>query len=97
MAHKRGTVPIVDGNKTVLGVITAGDLTRFIEDHERFLEAAAEEAMNRSPKTVGPEVMAAEALFQMEQFGIMALPVCDESNRLLGIVHLHDLMRRRGT
>lgn len=97
VAHKRGTVPIVDGNKTVLGVITAGDLTRFIEDHERFLEAAAEEVMNRSPKTVGPKVMAAEALFQMEQFGIMALPVCDESNRLLGIVHLHDLMRRRGT
>ncbi len=29
----------------------------------------------------------------MEQFGIMAMPVLDDDERMVGIVHLHDLMR----
>ena len=97
VAHKRGTVPIVDGERRVVGVITAGDLTRFIEDNEEFLSIPAREAMNPDPKVIGQDAMAAEALYQMEHYGIMALPVCDESRRLLGIVHLHDVMRARGT
>ena len=96
VAHKRGTVPIVDDDRCVVGVITAGDLTRFIEDHEDFLEIEAREAMNPDPKIIEPEVLAAEAIFRMEKHGIMALPVCDDDATLLGIVHLHDLMRARG-
>ncbi len=97
VAHKRGTVPIVDGERRVVGVITAGDLTRFIEVNEEFLSIPAREAMNPDPKVIGQDEMAAEALYQMEHYGIMALPVCDESRRLLGIVHLHDVMRARRT
>lgn len=96
VAHKRGTVPIVDDDRHVIGVITAGDLTRFIEDHEDFLEIQAREAMNPNPKIIEPQVLAAEAIFRMEKHGIMAMPVCDEAATLLGIVHLHDLMRARG-
>jgi arabinose-5-phosphate isomerase len=51
--------------------------------------------MNKDPKTITPETLAAEAVYKMETHGIMALPVRDEDNRLVGIVHLHDLMRAR--
>ena len=51
--------------------------------------------MNESPKTIGGDTLAAEALFLMEKHGIMALPVRDDERRLIGIVHLHDLMRAR--
>ncbi|MGH7544801.1 MAG: KpsF/GutQ family sugar-phosphate isomerase [Gemmatimonadota bacterium] len=93
VAHKRGTVPIVDADRRVLGVITAGDLTRYAERNERFFPVPVREAMNSNPKTTTPETLAAAAMYVMETHGIMALPVVDPEGRLLGIVHLHDLLR----
>jgi arabinose-5-phosphate isomerase len=49
--------------------------------------------MNSTPKTTSLDVLGSAAVHHMETHGIMALPVVDEENRLLGIVHLHDLMR----
>ncbi len=95
IAHKRGTVPILDGDRRVVGVLTAGDLTRFVDGREDFFHKLVSEAMNPDPKTVAADMLAAEAAYRMERHGIMALPVCDEKRRLLGIVHLHDLMRAR--
>jgi len=95
IAHKRGTVPIVDEENRIVGVITAGDLTRFIDDKEEFFHRQVGEAMNPEPKTVTTDTLAVEAVYQMERFGIMALPVRDSEGRLQGIVHLHDLMRAR--
>ena len=95
VAYKRGTVPIVDAERRVLGVVTAGDLTRFVDNKEEFFHRQVWEAMNSNPKTVSADTLAAEAVYKMEEYGIMALPVCDAENRLEGIVHLHDLMRAR--
>jgi arabinose-5-phosphate isomerase len=95
IAYKRGTVPIIDGDRRIIGVITAGDLTRFIDSNEEFFHRQVWEAMNPEPKTVTADTLAAEAFYRMEKYGIMALPVCDAENRLTGIVHLHDLMRAR--
>lgn len=93
VAHKRGTVPIVDEGHRVVGVLTAGDLTRYAERNERFLTAPVRAAMNATPKVTTPDTLAAAAMYQMETHGIMALPVVDAERRLLGIVHLHDLLR----
>jgi arabinose-5-phosphate isomerase len=93
LAEKRGTVPIIDDERRVIGVVTAGDLTRLMEREEAFLEIRVERVMNRDPKVTRPDTLAAAALFQMEKHGIMAMPVVDESGRLTGIVHLHDLLR----
>ena len=95
IAHKRGTVTIVDDEKRIIGVITAGDLTRFVDGKEEFFQRQVWEAMNENPKTVAPDTLAAEAVYKMEQYGVMALPVCDNASRLAGLVHLHDLMRAR--
>lgn len=95
IAHKRGTVPIIDEERRIVGVVTAGDLTRFIDNKEEFFHRPVSEAMNPDPKTVTLETLAVEAVYIMEQHGIMALPVHDGDGRLEGIVHLHDLMRAR--
>ncbi|MBI4520679.1 MAG: KpsF/GutQ family sugar-phosphate isomerase [Gemmatimonadetes bacterium] len=93
LAEKRGTVPIVDSQGRVTGVVTAGDLTRLMEREDDFRAVPVGQVMNRNPKTCGPDELGSSAVFRMEKFGIMAMPVVDDARRLVGIVHLHDLMR----
>ena len=93
LAEKRGTVPVLDEEDRVLGVVTAGDLTRVMERREDVFDLPVRDVMTESPKTTGPEILGAAAVYKMEEHGIMALPVVDDERRLLGIVHLHDLMR----
>jgi arabinose-5-phosphate isomerase len=93
LAEKRGTVAVVDEGRKVIGVVTAGDLTRLMEREERFLEVPVEKVMTRTPKLAAPDELAGAAVFRMEQHGIMAMPVADGQGVLVGIVHLHDLMR----
>lgn len=93
LAEMRGTVVVVDAARRVIGVVTAGDLTRLMEKRDDVLDVPVRDVMNENPKTTEPETLAAAAVFQMEAHGIMALPVVDPDGRLRGIVHLHDLMR----
>jgi len=93
LSEQRGTVPIVDGNDRVVGVVTAGDLTRLMEHREDFLDVSVTEAMTTSPKVAHANELGSAAIHRMESHGIMALPVVDDDHRLAGIVHLHDLMR----
>jgi arabinose-5-phosphate isomerase len=93
LAEKRGTVAITDSEGLLLGVVTAGDLTRLMERTENFFELTVDEVMTRDPKTTTPGELGAAAVGVMERCGIMALPVLDEGRRVVGMVHLHDLMR----
>ncbi len=93
IAEMRGTVPIVDDDGRVVGVVTAGDLTRLMERERDFLTVPVREVMNRDPKVSRLGELGSAAVHRMEQHGVMALPVLDEDGRLTGIVHLHDLMR----
>ncbi len=93
IAHRRGTVPVVDDGGRVIGVLTAGDLTRFADHRPDFLQRPVREAMNPDPKVIEAGALAAEAVHAMEAHGIMALPVVDGDRRLRGLVHLHDLLR----
>lgn len=92
LAEKRGTVPIVDAAHRVIGVITAGDLTRLMERQQNVLDTPCGTVMNHTPKLIAAGELAAAALYRMETHGIMALPVID-GERLVGLVHLHDLLR----
>jgi arabinose-5-phosphate isomerase len=93
LADRRGTVAILDADRRVVGVITAGDLARLMERETDFLNVAPAKIMTASPKTIAADELASAAVFKMEQHGIMALPVLDGERRMAGIVHLHDLMR----
>ncbi|MEP6574371.1 MAG: KpsF/GutQ family sugar-phosphate isomerase [Gemmatimonadota bacterium] len=92
LAHQRGLAVVTSGG-TLAGVVTAGDLTRLAEQHPDFLSLGVGEVMTRNPKRTAPEDLAAAATGQMERHGIMALPVVEAGGRVVGVVHLHDLMR----
>lgn len=94
IAHRRGTVAVVDEARRVIGVLTAGDLTRFADSQPDFLERPVRDAMNPSPQMIDADALAVEAVQRMEESRIMALPVVNGDAELVGIVHLHDLLRQ---
>jgi len=93
LAERRGTVAVTDEAARLLGVVTAGDLTRLMEHNEGFFDIPVADVMTRNPKSIGPDELGATAVGVMERSGVMALPVIDSAHRVIGIVHLHDLMR----
>lgn len=93
LAEKRGTVAVVDEDRRLVGVVTAGDLTRLLEQTEDIFDLPVSTIMTRSPRTTTLETLAAAAIYKMETHGIMAMPVVDAEGQLEGIVHLHDLLR----
>jgi arabinose-5-phosphate isomerase len=93
LAERRGTVAVVDEGGALLGVVTSGDLTRLMEREENFLSIPASQVMTVHPKTAEPDQLAAASAGVMERGGVMALPVLDGTRRVVGMVHLHDLMR----
>ena len=94
IAEMRGTVAVVDGEGRLAGVLTAGDLTRLIEREEtEWPTVRVEAVMTREPQVARPDDRGSAIIHHMESRGIMAMPVLDPDRRVVGMVHLHDLMR----
>jgi arabinose-5-phosphate isomerase len=93
IAEMRGTVPIVDAERRVVGVVTGGDLTRLMERSDSWAERPVREVMTRSPRLALADELGSAAVHRMEEGRVMALPVTDDDGVLVGVVHLHDLMR----
>jgi arabinose-5-phosphate isomerase len=92
LAHERGLAILAEGGR-LRGVLSAGDLSRLAEREANLLAAVPAQAMTRAPKTAEPDDLAASAVGRMERFGIMVLPVVEDGDRVIGAVHLHDLLR----
>jgi arabinose-5-phosphate isomerase len=88
-----GMACVVDDEGVLKGIITDGDLRRHMVSATHLLERTAGEIMTTSPITVAPDTMAPAALHILEQRRITAVVVVDSSQRVLGVVHLHDLWR----
>ena len=87
-----GMTTILEADGTLAGILTDGDLRRLMEKHRgATLEKIAGECMTRNPQTIGPHVLASEALNIMQKRKITSVIVVDEARRVLGVVHLHDL------
>ena len=93
LAERRGIVIVATPDQQVAGVFTAGDLTRLMERTQDIFGVTLESAMTKSPKVAHAEELASAAVYRMEQIGIMAMPVVNDSQKIVGVVHLHDLMR----
>nr|WP_318912449.1 KpsF/GutQ family sugar-phosphate isomerase [Shinella zoogloeoides] len=92
LAQKRyGCVGVIDGEGTLVGIVTDGDIARNLS--RNLSELTVDEVMTRSPKTVKPATLATAALGLLNQHNISALIVTDEAFRPVGIVHFHDLLR----
>jgi len=93
LAERRGIAIVTDGAGALRGVITTGDLTRLMERERDFLAVRVDQVMSASPKRAAPDELGSAVVYRMEQAGIMAMPVVDSASRVVGVVHLHDLMR----
>jgi arabinose-5-phosphate isomerase len=95
IAERRGIAIACDGDRRVEGLLTAGDLSRMAKRGDDLHATRVHSVMTRQPKSAHLGELASAVAYRMEQFGIMAMPVLDEQERLVGVVHLHDLMRAR--
>ena len=85
----------VPGNPILLGVITDGDIRRFITTNKlksNIFEITAKDIMSNQPLTTNINVLAADAIHIMNKNRITAMPVVDKNNVLKGLLHIHDLV-----
>ena len=87
-----GMTTVLEEDGRLAGILTDGDLRRLMEKHRgAVLEMRAADGMTKSPQTIGPHVLASEALNLMEKKKITSVVVVDDARRVLGVLHLHDL------
>jgi arabinose-5-phosphate isomerase len=90
---KLGMSCVVDGADRLVGIITDGDLRRHMADTPNLIASRAETVMTRNPVTIAADTLAVEVLNTLERRKITSVVVVDGDQRVLGVVHLHDLWR----
>ena len=78
---------------TVAGVITTGDLSRLMEHEENVFPIPGNRSDEPKPKIARDDELGSAVVYRMETHGIIAMPVLDADDRVVGVIHLHDLMR----
>jgi arabinose-5-phosphate isomerase len=92
-AKKLGMTTVVSRTGALVGIITDGDLRRFLQQGGDFSKVTAGSLASRRPKLIGPDELAAKAVEMMERYSITTLVVADSAKRIVGVVHLHDLLK----
>ncbi|MBL0172397.1 MAG: KpsF/GutQ family sugar-phosphate isomerase [Gemmatimonadaceae bacterium] len=92
LAARRGIAMVVEQSR-VIGVVTAGDLTRLLERERDVLTVPVAAVMSTAPRMAHDYELGSAVVHRMETQGIMAMPVLNADGQLVGIVHLHDLLR----
>ncbi len=89
---KLGCAYILNPDKTLKGVITDGDIRRILLKYRNIDDLKVKDVMVLNPKHVNTDDLAAKALSIMEKFSITSLGVTDD-DKLIGIIHIHDLLK----
>ncbi len=87
-----GITAVVGPAGELVGVISDGDLRRMIENDVALLARSAGDCLHANPRTADAETFASTALAAMEDAKITSLFVVDGRGRLVGALHLHDLL-----
>ncbi|HGG58296.1 MAG TPA: KpsF/GutQ family sugar-phosphate isomerase [Gammaproteobacteria bacterium] len=87
-----GFTTVVDDAGRLLGVYTDGDLRRTLDRQVDVRSTPVEQLMTTPCETTTADMLAVEALNQMEG-RILTLPVVDENHIVIGALHMHDLLR----
>ncbi|MSP52887.1 MAG: KpsF/GutQ family sugar-phosphate isomerase [Gammaproteobacteria bacterium] len=94
MTEKRlGMTTIVDDDDRLLGIFTDGDLRRVIEQGHNLTDSHIVDLMVRECKTIQQNILAFEALTEMETHKITVMPVVDAKQTVLGVLHMHDILQ----
>ncbi len=88
-----GCVGVVDDSNKFVGIITDGDLRRNMS--ASLLSKTVDEIMTKDPLSINQNLMASEVLFIMESKKITSLFVLNHEDKPIGVIHLHDILRRK--
>ncbi len=86
-----GVTAVVE-NKTIVGIITDGDIRRMLQDDTNFSSLKARDIMSVNPKRIAHDAMAVDAMEVMEDNGISQLLV-ENNGDYDGVVHIHNLIK----
>lgn len=92
MTQKSLGMVTIQQNGKLLGVFTDGDLRRAIDQEINFKTTKIEQIMGLNPRHIEPTLLAAQALYQMEESKITSLVVVQEDT-VVGVLHMHDILR----
>ncbi len=96
-SKKMGITAVLNDAGKLVGVISDGDLRRWMEKTEKsgenLLTKKARDIMTRNPKVANKDALAAEAVALMEKNSITCLIVADRNACPEGVIHLHDLLK----
>ncbi len=90
-----GCAVMKDDSDHCTGIFTDGDLRRLIENNDKFYNLTASDTMIKNPKSISQDAILDSALAMMEKHSITQLPTVDKDNRLVGVLHLHDILKSK--
>ncbi|MDA8389910.1 MAG: KpsF/GutQ family sugar-phosphate isomerase [Gammaproteobacteria bacterium] len=88
-----GMTGVVDRECRLRGIFTDGDLRRALNRGVDVYNVTVDEVMTRQPKTTAPGHLAAEVVPLLRQHNISGLFVIDDTQQVVGALHMHDLLR----
>ncbi len=88
-----GMTAVIDDKGCISGIFTDGDLRRILDSTREIRDCIITEVMTRNCQTARADMLAAEALQIIQEKKINALPIIDDTQRLIGVVAMHDLLR----
>jgi arabinose-5-phosphate isomerase len=88
-----GLTTVVGADGKLLGVFTDGDLRRSLENVTDWQRTGVKALMTSQPRTISADKLGAEAAQLMQRHKITSLLVTDPGKALIGVLHMHDLMR----
>ncbi len=90
---KLGMAMIVDDSGKLAGVLTDGDIRRTLIKYPDTVSLLIKDVMTVNPKRISGDEYAASALHLMEKYSITALAVVDNSDKPIGVIHIHDILK----
>ena len=91
-ASRLGGTCVVDGNGTLAGIITDGDMSRLWNQSVSMNTLTAEEIMNPNPRIIRSGALAINAFKILDSNNINQIIVVDEQKKPIGMIHLHDFL-----
>ena len=93
----KGFVLVTDRRNCLTGILTDGDLRRFVRKGQDFKDKVIDDVMTPSPKTIEEDASLAQTIEYMQKDEITTLVVVNKKKQLKGYIHLHDILGRGGS
>lgn len=90
---KLGMTTVVNNQGKLTGIFTDGDIRRAFDKNVDIHQTTVAQVMTKNPRVISASLLAAEAVHIMETYKITALIVTDATNKPIGVVHMHDILR----